>query len=220
MELSNIAASRPVWASILAALGILSAWTPAAAHPHVWITALVEPQFDEAGRWTAVREKWAFDYDYSAIVGPQLDQDGDGAVDPTVLADGGALSWIISKDFLTRLTIAGREVARGQPTSLSIGVVGAKLLIEFTLPIAEPQVITLGAGVDVFDPEVYYDVAFDYPDIESPTAPRSCVVDRRQQPNLDPTAVMLIRRLGLSVDPAILGDPATGFAVRVAIDCK
>jgi ABC-type uncharacterized transport system substrate-binding protein len=204
----------------LAALGTATAATPVAAHPHVWITATVAPIFDEAGRWTAVREKWSFDYDYSAIVAPQLDQDGDGAVDAAVLAEGGPLSWIIAKDFLTRLTVAGREVPHGQPQSLSIGVPAAKLIVEFTLPLVEPQVITLGAGVDVFDPEVYYDIVFDYPDIEAPTAPKSCVVDRRQQPNLDPMAVMLIRRLGLTVDPTILNDPATGFAVRVAIDCK
>jgi ABC-type uncharacterized transport system substrate-binding protein len=204
----------------LVALGAVAAATPAAAHPHVWITATVTPAFDDAGRWTSVHQKWSFDYDYSTLVSPQLDQDGDGAVDPAVLAEGGVLSWILAKDFLTRLTIAGREVPRGQPQSLSIGVVSAKLVVEFTLPLAEPQVITLGAGVDVFDPEVYYDLVFDYPDIQAPTAPTSCVVDRRKQPNLDPMAVMLIRRLGLTVDPAVLNDPATGFAVRVAIDCK
>src|SRR5262245_38351687 len=155
----------------LAALAALGA-TPVAAHPHVWVTVLIAPIFDDGGRWTAVREKWWFDYDYSLVVQPQLDQDGDGAVDATVLGDGGPLAWILSKDFLTRLTVAGREVPRGHPQSLSIGVVAAKLVIEFTLPLAEPQVITLGAGVDVFDPEVYYDVAFAYPDIEATAAPQ------------------------------------------------
>jgi ABC-type uncharacterized transport system substrate-binding protein len=204
----------------LAALCAVAVSSPAAAHPHVWITVTVTPAFDDAGRWTSVHQKWSFDYDYSTLVGPELDKDGDGAVDVSVLAEGGVLSWIISKDFLTRLTVAGREVRHGHPESLTIGVPAAKLVVEFTLPLAEPQVITLGAGVDVFDPEVYYDIVFDYPDIQAPTAPNSCVVDRRKQPNLDPMAVMLIRRLGLTVDPTILNDPATGFAVRVAIDCK
>jgi hypothetical protein len=50
--------------------------------------------------------------------------------------------------------------------------------------------------------------------------PASCQAARRQQPNLDPVAVMIIRKLGLSADPAVISDPAAGYAVRVAIDCK
>jgi len=32
--------------------------------------------------------------------------------------------------------------------------------------------------------------------------------------------VMLIRRLGLAADAAVINDPAAGFAVRVAIACS
>jgi ABC-type uncharacterized transport system substrate-binding protein len=210
--------------AILAGLSLGGASTPVGAHPHVWFTVTVAPTFDDAQRLSAVHEKWYFDYDYSLLVGSQLDQNGDGtfSVDELIktLTGDGVLSWILNKDFFTLLTVGGQKVGHGPAQDLSVGVADAKLVVEFTLPLAEPQVPAQGAEIDVFDPEVYYDVQFDHPDIVASTAPASCSVAARPKDNLDPIAVMLIKRLGLPASPQVLNDPATGFTVRVEISCR
>ncbi len=209
--------------AIIAGLSALAVATPAAAHPHVWFTVTVAPTFDEASRLSSVHEKWYFDYDYSLLIGPQLDQNGDGtfSVDELVktLTGDGVLSWVLNKDFFTLLTVGGQKVEHGPAQDVSVGVTESKLVVEFTLPLADPQVPTQGAEIDVFDPEVYYDVQFDHPDVVATTAPPSCTVGARPKDDLDPIAVMLIKRLGLPASPQVLNDPATGFTVRVEISC-
>jgi ABC-type uncharacterized transport system substrate-binding protein len=205
-----------------AAVAVLSG--PASAHPHVFPTVTVTALFDDAGRFSGVHQKWSFDYDYSGVVKQSSDDDRDGSVtqEELVKAMGqdGVLSWLPGANYFTRLTFAGRPIAPAESRDVEAKLFAGKLIIEFTLPIAEPQVVTLGAGIDVFDPEFYYDIEFDYPDVEAPAAPATCQVARREKDNLDPVAVMLIRKLGLTADPKMLSDPAAGYAVRVAIDCK
>jgi ABC-type uncharacterized transport system substrate-binding protein len=196
---------------------------PAAAHPHVWMTVTVAPKFDDAGRFTSVHEKWYFDYDYSLLIGSQLDANGDGAFSVeeliATISPGGLLGWIGEKNWLTLFTVAGQQVPRGGVSDISVGVVESKLVVEFTVALPEPQPIKLAAEVDVFDPEVYYDVQFDRPDIEAPTAPAACTIAARPKDDLDPFAVMMIKRLGLPSDPKVLNDPAVGFSVRVMLNC-
>ena len=211
------------WLAVLTAVCGIAAAAPASAHPHVWFTVTVAPAFDDAGRFASVHEKWYFDYDYSLLIGSQLDQNGDGvfSVDELIktLTGDGPLAWILGKDFFTLLTVAGQKIDHGPAQDISVGVIDAKLVVEFTLPLAEPQAAAKGAEIDVFDPEVYYDVQFDHPDVVAPTAPASCTVGARPKDDLDPIAVMLIKRLGLPASPQVLNDPATGFTVRVEINC-
>ena len=206
---------------IAAPMAAASLVAPAAAHPHVFPLVKVTALFDDAGRFAGVHEKWSFDYDYSAIAKEQVDTDGSGSVDDAEMAKAWTegLGWVTYYDYFTRLTVAGHKVEHGPPQDVTPKFFAGKLYIDFTLPLAEPVPVTLGAGVDVFDGEFYYDFEFDYPDVDAVNAPPACVVDRRQQANLDPVAVMLIRKLGLPADPSILNDPAAGYAVRVAIDC-
>jgi ABC-type uncharacterized transport system substrate-binding protein len=205
----------------LAGAACLAVPAPASAHPHVWIVVKVTMIFDDEGRFTAAKENWAFDYDFSAIFKEEADTDMSGSVSEDETAKGLAdnLSWIPHYDYFTRLTVAGHQVNHKDPVDYTARYFAGKLYVEFTLPLEQPADIVLGAGVDVFDPEFYYDHEFDYPDVDAVKAPASCIVDRRTTPNLDPVAVMIIRKLGLSSDPTILNDPATGYAVRVAVNC-
>jgi ABC-type uncharacterized transport system substrate-binding protein len=193
------------------ALGALTSVAPAHAHPHAWITATIAPAFDSEGRLIAVREKWAFDRDYSAGIRGLVDPDGDGRLEPgelrAALSEGGFLSWLVVRTFFTRLTVAGREVGRGPPQDVALRVINAKLVLEFTLPLADPQRIS-AAGVDVFDADYTFAVEFDYPDIDRSAAPANCRIDRRWAPNVDPQN-----------PAAVASDPAEGYAVRVQIEC-
>jgi ABC-type uncharacterized transport system substrate-binding protein len=205
---------------ILSAGLMLVSVASAAAHPHVWIDTTVAPIFDEMGRFVAVHEKWTLDEAYTESVLPEIDVSKDG-----ILQDGelqNALRnglWWIGYTFMTRITVAGRPVERKDVEGLKVGLFD-RLTVEFTLPLAEPQVLTLGAGIDVYDPENYYAFQFADPDIDTNRLAATCRASRREEPNLDPTAVMILKRLGLTANPAILNDPAAGFPVRVAIDCR
>jgi ABC-type uncharacterized transport system substrate-binding protein len=205
-------------ASFLVAIGLAR---PALAHPHAWITATVAPTFDDGGRLASVREKWVFDYDYSTLVGPRLDQNGDGAFTGEELmghlGEGGILAWILNANYFTRITMGDEAVEFGPAENFSVGVVEAALTVEFTLPLLDPKAVVGEAGVDVFDPDYYYDITFGSTDVEPVNAPTACIVRRRNADNLDPVAVLLLRRLGLAANPAVINDPAAGYSVRVAI---
>jgi ABC-type uncharacterized transport system substrate-binding protein len=205
----------------LAVAALIACAAPAAAHPHVWITVKVTMVFDDQGQFTAAKENWAFDYDFSAIFKEEADTDMSGSISEEEAAQGltDNLSWIPHYGYFTRLTVAGHEVAHKDPVDYGARFFAGKLYVQFTLPLQQPAIVDRGAGVDVFDPEFYYDHEFDYPDVDAVKTPDSCVVDRRSTPNLDPVAVMLIRKLGLPADPAVINDPATGYAVRVAVTC-
>jgi ABC-type uncharacterized transport system substrate-binding protein len=213
----------PRWMTLLPLLAAGALATPAAAHPHVWMTVTVAPTFDTAGRLASVHEKWYFDYDYSLLIGGQLDANDDGqfSVEELVatISPGGLLGWIGEKNWLTLLTIAGKQVTNGPVTGISVGVVESKLVVEFDVALPEPQQAKEGAEIDIFDPEVYYDVQFDKPDVVPVAAPAACNVAPRPKDDLDPFAVMVIKRLGLPADPKIMSDPAVGFNVRITISC-
>ncbi|MGE3780723.1 MAG: DUF1007 family protein [Pirellulaceae bacterium] len=206
-----------------AAASLLLISDTASAHPHVFIDVAVEVVFDSEGRFSAVHEAWLFDYDAGDVIRLTADKNGNdnGQAEPEELQAliGGALSWIPSSNYFTRITVGGRQIAHLEATGFVIRVERGRVAVEFTLPIADPVPITLGAGVDVFDGEFYYDFEFTSNPVRSAGLPSTCAASRRTQANVDPMAVMLIRRLGLSADPAILNDPAAGYAVRVAVDC-
>ena len=51
---------------------------PAAAHPHVFVTAKAEIVFSADGAVQAIRNRWSFDEAYSAYITQGLDKNGDG----------------------------------------------------------------------------------------------------------------------------------------------
>ncbi len=208
--------------AILASVAAFATAAPSHAHPHVFPVVTVTALFDETGRFSGVREKWSFDYDYSGTIRAGIDTDGSGSISPeesaASLQPGGVLNWLVAGNYFTRLTVGGRPVPAGDAKAEATLFAG-KLLLEFTVPLKEPQLTVLGAGIDVFDPEFFYDIEFDYPDVEAANAPKGCAVRRRVSDNLDPVAVMLMRRLGIGADPKVISDPAAGYAVRIAINC-
>lgn len=217
-----------VWNSLRAAAPalclLLASSLPAAAHPHVFIDTVVEVIFDAEGRMTAVHEVWLLDYDYGDVLKIEADKLGnnDGratAEELPLLAPNGKLAWMEQFDYFTRVTFAGRVVEHLAPEAVDVRLERSRIAIEFTLPLAEPLPVTGDAGVDVFDGEYYYDFEFAANPVRSVGLPAPCGVSRRTQANIDPMAVMLLRRLGLTADPAILNDPAAGYAVRLAVTC-
>ena len=216
---------RNIWRAALPALALLlPSSLPAGAHPHVFIDAVVEVIFDDSGRMSAVHEVWLFDYDAGDILKVEADALGnrDGRAEPeelALLASNNKLNWMAVGNYFTRVTFAGRAVEHLPPAEIDVRLERSRVAIEFTLPLAEPLPVTADAGVDVFDGEYYYDFEFGADPVRAVGLPEPCGVSRRTQANVDPMAVMLLRRLGLTADPAILNDPAAGYPVRLAVSC-
>ncbi|MCC6981798.1 MAG: DUF1007 family protein [Bauldia sp.] len=177
-------------------LGLASA--AADAHPHAWVLVDLVPIFDAEGRWTAVRETWTVDR------GDALSQNFE--------------KWLAPEDYFTRLTIGGRPIGHAPISDLEVERGALEVRFTFTVPLEEPAFVTLGAGVDVFDEEFYYDIDFSA-EPAGENLPPGCTVARRAHANVDPVAAMLIRRLGLPSSQAVASDPAAGYPARVAIDC-
>jgi ABC-type uncharacterized transport system substrate-binding protein len=222
--LSRLSAQRTIAGATIALGHLCLSVSPATAHPHVFPLVELTALFDDAGRFGGVQETWSFDSEFSGPIKLAMDDDQDGTISNAELAKAlgshGVLAWVVTADYFTRLTVAGRTVAHNMPRDVTLTFVAGRMVIQFRLPLAEPAAVVLGAGIDVFDPEFYFDFEFANPNLDVNRQPANCNVGIRDRTNIDPVAVMLIRTLGLKADPAVIADPAAGYAVRVAIDCK
>src|SRR3954452_12244305 len=173
---------------LLAAGVILLTAAAAAAHPHVWIDAIIAPVFDATNRLVAVREKWMFDVAFTEGVGPYLDLNNDGILEASEIQNAAANGklWFIPYGYFRRVTVAGRQVTTTEVKDFKVTIPGAHMVAEFTLPLAEPAAITAPAGIDVYDAEFYVDVQFADPGIDTTLVPAACLATRREQANLDP----------------------------------
>ena len=144
----------------LAVLASLAVAGPALAHPHVWVAAKAEVDY-ESGRVTGIRHAWSFDASYSAFVTQGLDKDGDGTLSPEELQGLAAENTTNLAEFayFTKLKVGGREQEFGEPREPRMRMDGDRLTLSFVLPLKAP--VAQGRGVtamEVYDPT--YFVAF------------------------------------------------------------
>jgi hypothetical protein len=125
-------------------------------------------------------------------------------------------------NYFTRVSLGLATIENEPAQHISARMVRSALTVEFTLPLVEPLAVgDATIGIDVFDPEYFYEIAFATPDIVASDAPAGCSVARRgvSDTPLDPMAILLLRRLGLLADQEIALDPAAGYPARVVITC-
>ncbi|HXF87232.1 MAG TPA: DUF1007 family protein, partial [Xanthobacteraceae bacterium] len=160
--------------ALLAALLIANA--PAAAHPHVWITASAEIVYAPDGSATAVRHTWVFDDMYSAFATQDLPSKEKGKFTREELADLAQVNMDSLKDyeFFTFVTADGRKLAFAGPTDYWLEYKNSVLTLRFTLPLAAPE----RAGklnVEIYDPEYFVDFTFAEKDpVRLMGAPEQC----------------------------------------------
>ncbi|MEH3118271.1 MAG: DUF1007 family protein [Methylorubrum populi] len=133
---------------------------PAAAHPHVWITARAELAY-EAGRVAGIRQAWTFDPEYSAFLTQGLDANGDGKVSPEELQGSASehAGNLAEFAYFTKLKVAGREQAFTEPRDARMVLDGGRLTLSFLLPLKTPAVQGKGvAALEIYDPT--YFIAF------------------------------------------------------------
>jgi ABC-type uncharacterized transport system substrate-binding protein len=162
----------------IAALGLaLFSATPAAAHPHVWVTVKSQIAFTPDGKVAAVVQDWVFDEMYSSFATQGLADPGQlvkrEQFAPLAKENAGSLAEI---GYFTTLKIGGKAADFGNVTDYWMEE-RPDHLVEFhvTLPLKTPAAVGKFLTLRVADPEYFIDFEFDDKDpVKLVSAPSGC----------------------------------------------
>jgi ABC-type uncharacterized transport system substrate-binding protein len=150
---------------------------PAAAHPHVWVTARTEVIFDRAGLIKAIRNAWVFDEMYSAFATEGLGKNGKPPT-PEELAPLAKtnIESLAEFDDFTYAKEAGTKVAFGEPTDYVLEEREDKLVVlRFTLPLKVPARASKAFSLQIYDPTYFVAFSLDTKDaVTLVNAPAGC----------------------------------------------
>jgi hypothetical protein len=155
-----------------------TAW--AEADSDVAIDASLTLQFDDRGNLAAIRERWAFGYDYSVAMRGAVDPDRDGVVDARELAIAlsDPLSWMARLDYFTRISDGGRHAGHAAAEDVAVTFPGGRMVVDFTLPLLAPPRFAV-QSIEVSDPDLFYEIHYGSPDVVSEGAPDYCTITRQ-----------------------------------------
>ncbi len=202
----------------LAALAMALA-SPAAAHPHVWVTAKAEIVFAPDGRVTGVRHHWVFDEAYTAYVTQGLDKDNDGKLIPEELqglADENAAS-LNEFDYFTVLKARGKPQAFDAPREARMSMDKTQVAMSFLLPLKAPVAPSGAVSIEIEDPTffVYFSLTEGQAAISLANAPQGCLTSIAKAKPLDATMQQILQDEG-AIQPQDIG---IEYANRAIIAC-
>ena len=165
------------WTAALGlALGVAAA-TPAAAHPHVWVTVKSNLTFTPDGKVAGVVHDWVFDEMYSSFATQGLAKKGElvkrEQFAPLAQENAQSLAEI---GYFTTLKIGGKPAEFGSVTDYWMQE-RPDHLVEFhvTLPLKTPASLAKFMTLRVADPEFFIDFEFDDKDpVTLVSAPAGC----------------------------------------------
>lgn len=140
-------------------LAFLAAATPACAHPHVWVEARAEVQFDKAGLVSGIRNAWVFDEMYSAFAVQGLEKDGKLATEKDLasLAKTNVES-LAEYEYFTYAKAGGQRLKFDKPVDYFLEERADKrVVLHFTLPLAMPTKTGRALSFQVYDPTYFVD---------------------------------------------------------------
>jgi ABC-type uncharacterized transport system substrate-binding protein len=183
----------------LAALAMALA-SPAAAHPHVWVTAKAEIVFAPDGRVTGVRHHWVFDEAYTAYVTQGLDKDNDGKLIPEELqglADENAAS-LNEFDYFTVLKARGKPQAFDAPREARMSMDKTQVAMSFLLPLKAPVAPSGAVSIEIEDPTffVYFSLTEGQAAVSLVNAPQGCLTSIAKAKPLDATMQQILQDEG------------------------
>lgn len=161
----------------------MAAWavtTPAAAHPHVWVTVETTVVYD-GGRVTGLRHKWVFDDFYTALAIQGLDTNGDGTYSREELAELAQVNIDGLREFayFTYPKLGKEAVKQKEPVDYYLEHKDGFLSLHFTLPFEQPVMADAeGFTFAVFDESFY--IAFDFGEkdpVKLAGAPEGCAAN-------------------------------------------
>jgi len=179
--------TRPVRfvAGAVAVAAALTTWlTPAAAHPHVWVTAASELIYAPDGSLTSVRHAWTFDDMFStyALQGIVTKKKGVYARDELASLAQTNMDSLKEYGFFTFVKVDGKRQPFLNPADYFLDYKDGALVLHFTLPLKTP-IKTRQLAVEIFDPSYFVDFALQKQNpIRLVGAPAACTM-AIQRPN-------------------------------------
>jgi ABC-type uncharacterized transport system substrate-binding protein len=153
-------ARRRSWAAV-AGLAVAVMPRVAVAHPHVWIDYELAVMFEQ-GRVTALHQEWSFDEDFTAAVmrdivgGQKVTKLGPAEI---AKIEKNAFSNLKNYDYFTHVFVGDGKVGVGEAKDFKARLAGAKLIYDFTVPLAKPvDAKTAPVGFGIWDDTYYVDV--------------------------------------------------------------
>lgn len=173
---------------------VLCLWAGSAqAHPHMWIDAKMDLQFDAQGQLVAVTQDWMFDELFSSYAKQGLPETAEGGP-PQAELDKIAQDWMSAlsdplSHYFTTVSQGGNELAVGVPRGVKAiwQPTTDQLTLRFELPLLEPATVTrLPVTVSVADPTYFVAYSFEEPKaVTARTAPSNCRADYKPPDRLD-----------------------------------
>jgi ABC-type uncharacterized transport system substrate-binding protein len=144
-------------AALLVGALTLAAASSASAHPHVWVDARTQILFDSSDRMIGLQHVWTFDEGYSAFVTQGLRRSGDGAIAPEELEELAALNTesLVDFDYFSELKTDGVNQIFADPIDYGMVYENARVILTFTLPLAEPVAAPRLLVLEVVDPTYF-----------------------------------------------------------------
>jgi ABC-type uncharacterized transport system substrate-binding protein len=207
-------------------LGLLQLLTSGAAwaHPHVWVTARAEVQFDGDGRISGVRHAWTFDPANSSFMTQGLDTNHDGKLTSGELKDlarENALS-LAEFDYFTVLKANGHRQEFSEPDQYDMTFADGALTLNYVLPLRSPADPGKTVSVEIYDPTYFVSLSMapDNP-VTLARAPRGCTVRVTGAKGLKPLTAQPPQQLSEAFFLALTSTANYGaqFANRVQITC-
>jgi ABC-type uncharacterized transport system substrate-binding protein len=139
---------------------------PAAAHPHVWIDAVVTFVFEDR-MLVGLRQRWVFDEFFGSFVIEEHDADGHGVFDQTEIEAirEQAFGNLREYDYFTHARLDGEKLPLAEVSDFAARIEDGLLVYEFTMPLPEP--VDPGAdrfAAGIYDVEYYVEVLLDQAD--------------------------------------------------------
>jgi ABC-type uncharacterized transport system substrate-binding protein len=160
----------------VAALSVLA--KPAAAHPHVWVTAASDLIFAPDGSVTGIRHAWTFDDMFSTYALQGIATKKKGVYSREELAPLAQTNMDSLKEygFFTFAKVDGQKQPFQKPADYFLEYRDSTLVLHFTLPFRTP-IKTKQLAVEIFDPSYFVDFALQKQNpIRLVGAPASCTM--------------------------------------------
>lgn len=154
--------------------------SPAAAHPHVWVTMQSELLYAPDGSLTGIRHHWAFDDMFSAFATQGIQSKVKGHFSREELAPLAKVNVESLKeyDYFTYATVDGKKTPLADPLpDYWLDYKNSRLVLNFTLPFKHP-VEAKYLKLEIYDPTIFVDFEFEkQTPVHLVGAPAGCKLD-------------------------------------------
>ncbi len=217
MPRTSPVARRTAFAALAACIALAGLAVPAAAHPHVFVSARAEILYGPDGAVRALKHIWSFDEAYSAYITQGLDKNRDGKLTPDELVELAKINVesLPEVGFFTVAKANGKSQEFGTPVEAGLVFDNKILTLTYTLPLKSPAHANRSFGIEIGDPS--YFVAFDIVDAPDAVimrdAPKGCIVRVARPPKLDPAIQQKLAQEDITATPDTSGLQVTTRAL-------